>query len=117
MKTGQNKVTAIQFELQYDPKALVSVDIEPSVKTSGWVELFKKIDTQKGIVSYALGINPGEKGISGPAQVAKLTFSKTYGFTGQTRITFLPKTMATAEGYDKSVLKTATGALFSFPTE
>jgi hypothetical protein len=117
MTTGQNKVTAVQFELQYDPKALTNVNVVAGEKGKDWAELIKKVDTTNGIVSYALGINPGQKGVNGPGQIARITFSKTYSFTGQTRITFLPKTMATAEGYDKSVLKTSTGALFSFPSE
>jgi hypothetical protein len=115
MTTGQNKVTAVQIELQYDPAALTNVDIVPAEKSQGWTELIKKVDAENGVVSYALGITPGQKGVSGSGPVAKLTFSKTYGFSEQTRISFLPKTMATAESYDKSVLKTSTGTLFSFP--
>jgi hypothetical protein len=116
--TGQNKVTAVQFEISYDPTAITNVDIKPAGKSETWAELpIKKIDAQNGIITYALGMNPGQKGVSGQGPIAKISFSKAYGFTGQTRISFLPKTMATAEGYDKSVLKSATGTLFSFPEE
>ncbi len=117
MRTGKNKVTAVQFEIKYEPEAITNIDIIPEGKAKNWAELIKKIDTQNGTISYALGINPGQESIEGSGVVAKLTYSEVAGFSGQTRITFLPKTMATAEGQDKSVLKTATGAIFSIGEE
>lgn len=117
MRTGENKVTAVQFEIKYNTEAIYNVDIVPEGKAKNWAELIKKVDTQDGTISYALGINPGQESIKGSGIVAKLTYSEVAGFSGQTRITFLPKTMATAEGQDKSVLKTATGAIFNIGEE
>lgn len=115
--TGNNKVTAVQFELTYDPKALSNVDIKLGSLNKEWTELIKKIDPVNGTITYAVGIALGQRGISGEGSIATLTFTKAYGFTGETKIRFQPKAQATAEGIAKSVLRKTVNASFTFPEE
>lgn len=117
MRTGENNITAVQFEIQYDPLAITNVDIYPTEDFKDWAQLTKKIDVENGIISYALGMSPGRESVKGSNIVAKMVFSKVDGFDGNTKLTFLPKTMATAEGQDNSVLKSATGAMFAIENE
>jgi hypothetical protein len=122
METGANMVTAFQLELLYDPNAIINVDIIPSEKTQDWAQLFRNIDEGNGIISYSLGVNLGQKGIGGPVEIANIIFSKNPEFTeDETTIKFLPKSLAAAEGEDKSVLKDSKDLTFSFlqeePTE
>jgi len=109
--TGGDKVTAVQLELKYDPKAISNVAMKPGSFFTKPAELIKKVNSKDGTVSYALGINPGEKGVSGTGIAATITYTE-IGQTGTyTQINFLPKTLVSAEGNDKSVLKKSIGAL------
>jgi hypothetical protein len=114
ISTGDNKTTAVQLEISYDPKILTNVDIKPGAFFTSPVVLLKKIDTVNGRISYALGINPNQKAIAGSGTVATISFSTVSGTTAtQTPINFELKTAATAVGYAQSVLKQSTGVLFS----
>lgn len=106
-----NSVSAVQIELSYDPKDLGNVDITAGSFFNNPVELFKKIDSENGRVSFALGVGLGEKGISGQGVVTKLSFTK-LRTSGTTSISFLPKSLVSSEGISQSVLKSATGTTF-----
>jgi len=111
--TGNNKVNAVQLELAFDVTHLYNVDIKPGPFFQNATELIKKIDREKGTISYALAVPLGQKGLLGKGIVAVITFAEN-GKPGEiARINFLPKTLVTAEGTDKSVLKTAVGATFT----
>lgn len=110
--TGNNKVNAVQLELAFDVAHLYNVDIKPGPLFQNSVELLKKVDNQKGTISYALAGGIGQKGVSGGGIVAFITFQEKGKAGDLARINFLPKTLVTAEGIDKSVLKTAVGATF-----
>ena len=111
--TGNNKVNAVQLELSFDVTYLSNVDIKPGPLFQNSVELLKKVDNQKGTISYALAGGLGQKGVSGGGTVAVITFQEKGKAGDLTRINFLPKTLVTAEGIDKSVLKTSIGALIT----
>lgn len=106
--TGTNKVTGVQIELSYDPKVLTSVDIKPGTFFENPVILLKEINIKEGTVSLALGVSPGLGGIYGSGTAAVLTFN-TASDSGETTISFLPKTLVSGEGIIQSVLKSATG--------
>ena len=109
--TGGDKVTAVQLELSYDPKAIANVDIKPGSFFVNPAQALKKINSVDGTISYALLINPGESGVSGTGTVAVISYTE-IGQTGTyTQINFLPKTLVTAGGTDKSVLKKSIGSL------
>ncbi|MGA2911845.1 MAG: cohesin domain-containing protein [Candidatus Levyibacteriota bacterium] len=115
ISTGNNKITAVQLEIAYDPKVLTNVDIAPGTFLTMPVVLLKKIDTVNGRLSYALGMSPSQKPTGGNGTVATLTFSTIPGTTAtQTPLNFEPKTAATAVGYAPSVLKQATGVIVTF---
>lgn len=111
INTQGNKVNAVQIELSYDPLALGDMDITagPFIKTP--TEFLKKIDTDNGRVSYAIGVALGEKGTQGSGVVATLSFTK-LKTTETTSISFLPKSLISAEGVAQSVLRTAAGTTF-----
>lgn len=111
INTISNTVTAVQIELSYNPKDLGDVDIIGGTFFKNPIELFKKIDTQNGRVSYAIGVSLGDKGVSGSGVVARLSFSK-LKTSGTTSISFLPKSLVTSSGISQSVLKSATGITF-----
>ncbi len=110
--TGNNKVNAVQFELAFDTTHLYNVDIKPGPLFKNAAELIKKVDNQKGTISYAIAVPLGQKGFLGSGVVAVITFAEKGNPGELAKINFLPKTLVTAQGIDKSVLKTAVGATF-----
>jgi hypothetical protein len=113
ISTGTNKVTAVQLELSYDPKALSNVVITPGTFIKNPTVLLKKVDPKLGRISLAMGISLEGSGASGSGQIATITFTPNEGYK-TTEIKFLPTTQVTAEETSKSVLKAATGATFIF---
>ncbi len=106
ISTGKNKVTAVQLEMQYDPKVLSNVSASSSSFFDNPVVLLSETDTTTGRISYAFGIGPTGQGVVGLGTVATLNFSVTSSTEQQTTISFLPKTsLVTAEGINESVLK------------
>lgn len=111
IKTNSNIVTAVQLELQYDPEVLDNAKVEAGNFFTNPITLFNDVDKKSGRISFALGISLDAKGKSGEGTVAMLTFSmKTPTQKQQTTITFLPKSLVTAEGVPQSVLKSTTDA-------
>lgn len=105
--TGNNKVTAVQLEMQYDPEILTNVSITPGVFFANPNALLNQIDIKTGRITYAFGIGLTEQGVLGIGTVATLNFSVIAGAPQQTSILFLPKTLVTAEGISGSVKKQA----------
>ena len=105
ISTGENKVTAVQLELQYDPKLLTNVEVVPGPFFTNPIPLLEQIDQTTGRISYAFGVNPAAEGVSGIGVVATITFRALSTAPLQTGIIFLPKTLVTAERISQSVLK------------
>jgi hypothetical protein len=117
--TGKNKVTAVQLELTFDPKALTNVDIAPGTFFTNPAILLKKIDRVNGRITYAFGIGLGQKAVTGQGTLAVVTFIPVAGKTDSTSINFLPKTEVAAQGQNMSVLKKSSGTTISLisPTQ
>lgn len=115
INTRGNKATAVQLELSYNPEALTEVDIAPGTFFATPDELIKKIDTENGRISYALGVGLGQKGVQGVGVIATLSFSKLQT-AGITSIDFAPKSLVSAEGIAQSVLKETLGTKFDLST-
>lgn len=111
INTNGNKVGAVQVELSYDPTALGNVDIKAESFIKGPVELLKKIDSDNGRISYALGVPFGQNQVQGSGILATLSFTKLQT-SGMTTISFLPKSLVSAQGIAQSVLRLATGVTF-----
>jgi hypothetical protein len=110
IQTNSNEVTAIQLELQYDPKAVKEVNVKASRFFSKPIELMKKIDKQKGRITYMLGISPTQQPVKGNGVVAEITFTKVPGTKlRETEFVFFhsggSESIVAAAGIDKSVLK------------
>ena len=103
--TGKNKVTAVQLEMQYDPKILTNVVVTPGVFFKNPVILLNQIDAKTGRITYAFGVGLQDQGVAGRGVIATLNFESRIGTPQQTTILFLPKTLVTAENISESVLK------------
>lgn len=113
--TQTNKVTAVQLEISYDPKALTNVDIAPASFFDNSLVLVKKIDKEKGRITFALAISPTQTAKMGTGNVATITFTSNLVKGTQTEIKVLPETLVTAEGIVPSVLKSSSGTTIVAP--
>ncbi len=111
---GDN-ISAIQLELQYDPKILTNVDIVPGTYLQNPVVLLKKISPQTGQISFALGLTTNATNLPTTGTVAKLTFQTLPSASGQTQVSFLPNTLVTATGIENSILKSTTPLTIILP--
>ncbi len=109
LSTAMNEVTAVQLELQYDPKVITNVKVTPgSFFTNPLIFPFNKTDAVNGRVSYSIGIQPSQNALKGEGTVATISFSKVPGTTaGETQLTLLPKSLVSARGVEQSVLKSS----------
>lgn len=113
LTTERKKVTAVQIELNYDPKTITNVDIKPGGFFPNPTILLKKIDPVNGRISYVLGIGLGQYPINGNGTVAVLSLTPVLQ-SGATTISFLPKSEVTVAGEIPSVLTSAQGVKFFF---
>jgi len=114
VSTNGNKLTAIQMELSYDPKAITNVDVLPGTFFSDPVVLLKKVDQATGRISYAIAIKANQDAVNGKGTVAIIQFEPVKGSTlTTTSISFLPKSMVADEGQKSSVLKSALGTIIN----
>lgn len=116
IETGGNEVTAVQFELKYDPSAITDIEIRPAKFFTSPVELMKLVDKTNGRITYMIGISPAQNPISGSGSVAQITFSKTRNTNlASTEIKFAKtensESIVTATGIEESVLKETHGAV------
>lgn len=125
LNSGVNRVTGVQLELQYDPNVLTNVDVNPGTFFDNPLVLSKNIDTEKGLISYMIAIQPiNGSPKKGTGTVATIIFNA-QGAPGQTsEIKFREKTAVSAftdtgAAIPSSVLKTDTGTIiqFTFPEE
>jgi hypothetical protein len=103
--TGENSVTAVQLELQYDPVLFTKITATPGAFFAKPNVFLNQIDSSTGRISYAFGV--ASPGASGKGTVADLTFSVNSKVPNKTAIIFLPKTLVTAEGISGSALQDA----------
>lgn len=109
---SKNKVSAVQLELTFDPKALSNVDISTGTFFKSPTVLLKKVNTETGRITYAFGLGLGQDTVSGTGTVAVIRFSPNVGFK-TTQINFLPRTQVAAIDQRRSVLSTSTSALIN----
>lgn len=111
ISTKNNKITVVQLELSFDPNMMTSISLTPGTFFPKPVSLLNQIDEKNGRISYAIGTSPNDSGIQGEGVVAILKFQAKSLLPGQTSISFLQKTLVTAEGANQSVLKETFSAL------
>jgi hypothetical protein len=121
MDAKDNEVTAVQMELSYDPRSLSFISITPSDIFQGEKPMLNIIDKKNGRISYGLGLPASvQTGLTGQQEIARLLFTRNFyaSQSASTPITFLPKSLVTAKGAQKSVLTETAGTvvLFSSPS-
>jgi hypothetical protein len=111
--TSDNNVTAVQLELTYDPKMLSNVKVTPGVLFPNATVLIDDNDTKTGKYTYAFGIQPNQKTVSGQGTVAKITFTARGAVGTQSELILDTNqdkpTLVTARAVAGSVLKEARG--------
>lgn len=112
ISTGKNAVTAVQVELGFDPEVLTNVTVDNGSFFNNPLTLLNDVDEKTGKISYAVGISPQDSGLRGEGIVAIINFQAKIAKPEATNITFLPKTLVTAEGVSQSVLKSTAPAQF-----
>ncbi len=109
--TGGSKIAGVQAELQYDPKAITNVKVNPASDTTGFfgpsaTVLFNDVIQASGRISYVIAISPGESGKSGVGKIGTITFTKSPTATSSsTTINFLDKTLVSVLDANDSALK------------
>lgn len=114
--TRDNKVTATQLELSYDPTVITNVSLQAGTFFTTPTILLNNVDKNNGRISYALAVQLANGPQRGTGVVARVLYDTVPGSTGSATISFLPKTQVTAEGIIQSVLKSATGISIQLPT-
>lgn len=109
-----NAVTAVQLEMQYDPKMLTGVTITPGTFIPNGVPLVNTIDKTTGKITYALAIPPSGSGKSGSGTIATIQFQSLLPKGSSTEFMLLPSSLVTAQGVTDSVLLKTTGATISY---
>lgn len=105
-----NAVTAIQMELQYDPKMITNVILTPGTFIPGAAVLVNTTDKLTGRMTYALAIPPSGDGTSGVGTVATIQFQSLLPKGKSTQFSLLPTTLVTAQGIAESVFLKGTNA-------
>jgi hypothetical protein len=111
--TKTNKVTAVQLELQYDPKMITNVRVVPGSFFTNPVPLVTTNDTATGKLTYALAISPTATGATGSGTVATVQFQSVMPKGGSTQLSILPTTLVTAQGVAESVFLKGTTAIIT----
>ncbi len=107
--SGDNKITGVQIELDFDPEILTEFDLTAGDFLSEPQLILKEIDNENGRASFVLGIKPEQKSVSGKGIIATVSFSK--NGNDPAFINFLPQTLVSAQGFDQSVLKETISAV------
>lgn len=107
--SSNNKVTAVQVTLGFDPKNISNITITPGSFFPQATELIKNIDYTGGRIAYAIAIPPTGNAVVGKGTIATVHYTVLPTASGNITFTFMPKTLITAEGINPSVLKKSVG--------
>lgn len=102
--TGQNRLSGIQLELQFNHVLLGQVTIQPATGSAVWSDqykvLYSRVDQTTGRASLLFDT----ENLQGKGPIAVFSFIP-QGASISSKVVFLDKTMVTAQGTDISVLK------------
>lgn len=112
INTGGSDINGVQLGLQFDPGILTNVRMIPPASSplipniQAVAPLINEVDTTAGIVTYAVGINPGTNPLNGNGSIGTFEFSVAPGTPLQnTRVTFSGETLVASPTQKKSILK------------
>ncbi len=113
--TGEDKVTMVDLELSFNPKAIDQIDIVPGDFFDNPVPLNKNIDVKNGKISYFLEVKTEAHGIQGTGVLATLTYQVIpTAPLPKTPIVILPLTTAVDPRVHQSVVKRTDSLSLSF---
>lgn len=107
ISTATNKLSGVQFSLNFDPKIVQVVDMVPGNFFANPTVLLKKIDNQKGRIDYAIGSLTPQNGENILATLSLKLISATS--TLGTNVSFSDIKVADINEGSNNVLKSATG--------
>ena len=110
--SGNNSISGVQVELQYDTDAISDVELTPALESSFGQDasvLFNDLDKKNGKISYAIAINPNSKPRQGLGKIATIKFNKANNAKAifPSAISYLNGTTVTVLNQDASVLGNA----------
>lgn len=118
LDSGNNQVTAVQFEIRFNPKLIQKVNLTPGTFLQKPVQLINTVDNKTGLAEYALGIAPYSPTAHGKGVAAIIHFTPQAGAKGFTTIEILPSSLVTSKGIAQSVLRNSYYLTFSLaPTD
>lgn len=111
--TAGNEVSAIEFDLVYDPRVITNVALEAGDFFESPYILDNRVNTQAGVASYAIAIPPQGSAQKGSGTLAKITFRSLLTSGQTTQIQFLQTTKAAVKGSRFSVVPQTSGTTIS----
>lgn len=105
--SGGDKLTGVQLEMKYNPQDLVITKSDLSLGNyfENPMVLRNLVDDKNGTISYLIVIPLTGQAKSGVGNVAKINFrAKSSAVAKETSIRLMPRSLATAEGIEPSVL-------------
>lgn len=114
INTNQNNITAVEFEIQYDPKVLSNVKVTPGTFFPNPLVLRNTIDTTKGIIHYAIAIQVTGTPQNGTGTVATISFRTTPNTQQQSQLTFTDNTIVAGQEGVNSLLNSSQDAQIIF---
>jgi hypothetical protein len=109
--SDKNEIDGAHLEISYDPQALSEVDIKAGDFFVDPVIVFKEIDSDKGIITFAISNQTNENAVIGSGTLAVITFRKIGN--EETLISFLPQTQISSPKINQSVLKNTSSSIIS----
>lgn len=106
INSGEQKITSANLAVWYDTNSIKDVEIlEGDFLSFEGSTITKNIDTSTGTINFSIQAPKGSFK-SGQGILATISFTPVSEAIKNTKITFLPQTSVTAQGYSKSVLRT-----------
>lgn len=106
---SDNRVTAVQLELLYDPTVISNVKVVPGPLFPNAAVLIDDNNPTEGTYTFAYGIQPSQEPVISQGVAATITFTARGALGKQAQILLQAESLVTARGVPNSVLKTGTG--------
>jgi hypothetical protein len=106
--TGGNELVGVELMITFDKNKLEATNVVPGGFFSNPTESIKKIDNEKGVITYSLHISPGAIARKGNGTLAVISFKSKA--EGTTRVEISDQTVVGAiNSGGRNALKSATG--------
>jgi hypothetical protein len=114
MDTGENKVTAADLDIRYNPAILNVISIQKSASLSDFSEPVKRIDNTTGTIAYSFFNSDKTKALSGNLDVITVTGEiKSTAVAGSYTFSFGSSTVIAGLNEGQNVLANKTDGIFT----